>query len=139
MASKRENKLPISGRDTPETPSWIYESGFLLEAGTSSLKTETTYRSGLRLFADWLQHFNREGYSVEEEWPLKPDPTNNGRYPHLPQLASRKSLTFNRNDLYFGRYWVSKLSRRARPASRHGPARQATAPAIQTTSGTQSR
>ena len=69
----RENQLPISGRPTPEAPTWIYEAGFLLEAGASSLKTENTYRSGLRLFADWLQHFKKEGYSIEETWPLQPD------------------------------------------------------------------
>ncbi|KAA3660853.1 MAG: hypothetical protein DWQ04_18230 [Chloroflexi bacterium] len=73
MATKREKRLPISDRPTPNTPTWIYEGGFLLEAGTRSLKTETTYRSGLRLFADWLQHFNKVGYSIEEEWPLLPD------------------------------------------------------------------
>ena len=73
MSTKREKKLPISDRPTPDAPTWIYEAGFLLEAGASSLKTENTYRSGLRLFADWLQHFNKEGYSVEESWPLQPD------------------------------------------------------------------
>ncbi|MCA9920744.1 MAG: tyrosine-type recombinase/integrase [Anaerolineales bacterium] len=49
------------------------EPSFLLEAGSRSIKTETTYRSGLRLFADWLQHFNKEGYSLDETWPLLPD------------------------------------------------------------------
>jgi site-specific recombinase XerD len=43
-----------------------------LEAGTRSLKTETTYRSGLRLFADWVQHFCLDGYDIDENWPLSP-------------------------------------------------------------------
>jgi site-specific recombinase XerD len=49
------------------------ETSFLLEAGARSLKTETTYRSGLRLFADWLQHFKRDGYSVDDTLPLSPE------------------------------------------------------------------
>jgi site-specific recombinase XerD len=65
--------LPISERPVPDAPSWIDESSFLVEAGAQSLKTENTYRSGLRLFADWLQHFGRAGYKLEEPWPLSPD------------------------------------------------------------------
>lgn len=65
--------LPISQRSIPNAPSWILENGFLIEAGSQSLRTETTYRSGLRLFADWLQHFKRDGYSPEDEWPLQPN------------------------------------------------------------------
>ncbi|MCA9932817.1 MAG: tyrosine-type recombinase/integrase [Ardenticatenaceae bacterium] len=68
-----QKNLPISGRPIPSTPAWIHETSFLLEAGIRSAKTETTYRSGLRLFADWLQHFNRAGFSVEDEWPLRPE------------------------------------------------------------------
>lgn len=45
----------------------------MLEAGSNSLKTETTYRSGLRLLADWVQHFNKDPYTKEVEWPLSPD------------------------------------------------------------------
>lgn len=45
-----------------------------MEAGARSLKTESTYRSGLRLFADWLQHFGRAGYDTESPWPLDPAP-----------------------------------------------------------------
>lgn len=73
MAARRETTLPISGRPLPDTPAWLLEGSFLLEAGIRSIKTESTYRSGLRLFADWLQHFNKEGYSPEESWPLLPD------------------------------------------------------------------
>ena len=65
--------MPISGREIPAGAAWIHESSFLLETGAKSLKTETTYRSGLRLFADWLQHFKRAGYSVEDLWPLSPE------------------------------------------------------------------
>lgn len=65
--------LPISRRPLPEGPTWLNEASYLLEAGNRSLKTETTYRSGLRLFADWLQHYGRAGYNLEEPWPLNPD------------------------------------------------------------------
>ena len=37
------------------------------------MKTEKTYRSGLRIFADWLQHFKKESYTLEDEWPLSAD------------------------------------------------------------------
>ena len=64
-------KLPLTGRDVPDDNSvWLYEAEFLFKAGENSLKTEMTYRSGLRLFADWLQHFKRGGYSQETPWPL---------------------------------------------------------------------
>ncbi|UCG23751.1 MAG: tyrosine-type recombinase/integrase [Chloroflexota bacterium] len=67
-------QFPISGRPLPEGPVWLLETSFLLEAGARSLKTETTYRSGLRLFADWLQYFKRDGFSVEDVMPLSPEP-----------------------------------------------------------------
>jgi len=70
---QRERLLPISQRPLPDKPAWLYENQFLLEAGARSWKTETTYRSGLRLFADWLQTINRHAYSMDEEWPLLPD------------------------------------------------------------------
>jgi site-specific recombinase XerD len=70
---KRSSLLPISGRSAPIEPAWLHEIGFLVEAGAKSLKTETTYRSGLRIFADWLQHFGRDNYSKEDPWPLSPD------------------------------------------------------------------
>jgi site-specific recombinase XerD len=73
MASRRDVLLPISQRPLPEEPAWVDEGSFLLEAGAGSLKTETTYRSGLRLFADWLQHYGRGNYNKEEPWPLEPD------------------------------------------------------------------
>jgi integrase/recombinase XerD len=69
---RRETILPISERPTPEGPTWVDEDSFLREAGAQSLKTESTYRSGLRLFADWLQHFRKVGYSKNDAWPLEP-------------------------------------------------------------------
>jgi site-specific recombinase XerD len=71
--AKREHLLPISGNPLPDRPAWLYENQFLIEAGASSLKTETTYRSGLRLFADWLQYYNKSRYSREDAWPLSPE------------------------------------------------------------------
>ena len=68
----RDYYLPISERPVPEAPTWLGSPTFLLEAGSSSLQTESTYRSGLRLFADWLQHYGRDGYDAEDEWPLDP-------------------------------------------------------------------
>lgn len=65
--------LPISKRPLPHETAWLSETSYLLEAGAQSLKTETTYRSGLRLFADWLQHFGRDGYSSDDSWPLSPE------------------------------------------------------------------
>lgn len=67
------SSLPISERPLPNGPAWLHELPYLLEAGANSLRTETTYRSGLRLFADWLQHYGRAGYSTDDEWPLQPD------------------------------------------------------------------
>lgn len=69
MASK---EFPISGRPLPNGPVWLLETSYLLEAGVRSLKTESTYRSGLRLFADWLQHYERDGFSLDDELPLAP-------------------------------------------------------------------
>lgn len=70
--SRREHELPLSGNPLPDAPSWLNSTSFLLEAGAASLQTEATYRSGLRLFADWLQHYEHGGYSGEDEWPLDP-------------------------------------------------------------------
>lgn len=65
--------MPLSGRPLPDRPAWLYENQFLIEAGHRSLKTESTYRSGLRLFADWLQYYNKGDYTREDEWPLSPE------------------------------------------------------------------
>jgi site-specific recombinase XerD len=71
--SPSRKTLPISGRPAPNNrPAWLHEASYLLEAGAKSVKTETTYRSGLRLFADWLQHFKRDGYNTDDSWPLSP-------------------------------------------------------------------
>ncbi len=72
MSAKREYLLPLSGRPLPDRPAWLYENQFLIEAGHRSLKTEATYRSGLRLFADWLQYYKKNEYSRDDEWPLSP-------------------------------------------------------------------
>lgn len=71
--SKNDNNLPISQRPLPDGPAWQGEERYLLEAGAKSIKTETTYRSGLRLFADWLQHYRKAGYTKADPWPLTPD------------------------------------------------------------------
>ena len=73
MRKGKETLLPISERPVPQGPTWSDEEAFLREAGAQSIKTETTYRSGLRLFADWLQHYRRAGYAKTDAWPLKPD------------------------------------------------------------------
>ena len=70
----RKTTLPISEREIPKEPAWLHQASFLLEAGAKSLKTETTYRSGLRLFADWLQYYGRNGYTKEQVWPLSAKP-----------------------------------------------------------------
>lgn len=65
--------LPISERPLPnDTTTWLYDESFLLEAGARSIKTETTYRSGLRLFADWVQHYGKAGFTADDPWPLVP-------------------------------------------------------------------
>ncbi|MDX1664133.1 MAG: tyrosine-type recombinase/integrase [Candidatus Promineifilaceae bacterium] len=68
----RAYELPLSTRPLPDAPSWLGAPSFLLEAGSASLQTETTYRSALRLFADWLQHYGKDGYTKDDEWPLEP-------------------------------------------------------------------
>lgn len=69
----RNTQLPLTQRPLPDTPAWHDENSFLLEAGANSLKTESTYRSGLRLFADWLQHYGRNDYTLDDLWPLSPN------------------------------------------------------------------
>lgn len=71
--SRRETLLPITQRPLPDKPAWLYENQFLLEAGSNSWKTETTYRSALRLFADWIQSTSRSPYDKDDEWPLSPE------------------------------------------------------------------
>jgi integrase len=70
--TRPKNLLPLSQRPLPDKPAWLYENQFLLEAGSQSWKTEATYRSGLRLFADWLQSTSRNAYEKDQEWPLSP-------------------------------------------------------------------
>ncbi len=68
----RPGELPISGRPVPPAAAWLGQASFLTEAAARSVKTESTYRSGLRLFADWLQHFGHDGFSPSQAWPLEP-------------------------------------------------------------------
>lgn len=68
----RRYQLPLSGRDVPDAPSWLQATAFLMEAGAASVQTEATYRSGLRLLADWLQQTGHDGYSLDDSWPLDP-------------------------------------------------------------------
>lgn len=73
MTRQDTQLLPISERPLPDGLTWVDEDAYLREAGAQSMKTETTYRSGLRLFADWLQHYRKAGYSRKDKWPLAPD------------------------------------------------------------------
>jgi len=70
---KRQRYLPLTGRELPAEPAWLHQTSFLLEAGVRSIKTEATYKSGLRLFADWLQYYNHDGFKLDTAWPLMPD------------------------------------------------------------------
>lgn len=72
MGGMTRDVLPISERPVPAEPAWLHEVSFLLEAGARSPRTETTYRSGLRLLADWLQQYEKAGYDKEMAWPLAP-------------------------------------------------------------------
>jgi site-specific recombinase XerD len=67
----KKTLLPITEREI-DGDMWQHESNCLTEAGMSSGKTETTYRSSLRIFADWLQHYGKAGYSLDDDWPLSP-------------------------------------------------------------------
>lgn len=64
--------LSVSQRPRPDGEAWLHETRFLFEAGINSDKTAGVYRTALRLFADWLQHFHKPGYHVRDPWPLSP-------------------------------------------------------------------
>ena len=68
----RTYTLPLSGREAPSAPAWFHQLTYLQSVGRDSLRTERTYRSAMRLFADWLQHFGHEDYATEHSWPLSP-------------------------------------------------------------------
>jgi integrase len=74
--SRANHELPISKRPTPEAVPWHEADDFLREAGSASAETEKTYRTSLRLLADWVQHFGRDGYSLKDRWPLDPAALN---------------------------------------------------------------
>ena len=68
----RRAYLSISGRPVPDGPPFYNADLFLAETELANSKTASTYRSGLRLFADWLQVDERSSYTVDSEWPLDP-------------------------------------------------------------------
>lgn len=70
--SRVNHELPISKRPTPEADPWQEANDFLREAGSASAQTEKTYRTALRLLADWVQHFGRDDYTLKDRWPLNP-------------------------------------------------------------------
>jgi len=100
----RRGLLPISSREVPKGPSWLLEPNFLLEAGAKSLKTESTYRSGLRLFADWIQYFQHNDYAKDAEWPLPPDGLSTAVI-----LSYRNWLLANRSHSTTNTYMASVL------------------------------
>lgn len=102
--SGRRGLLPISGREIPKEPAWQLEPSFLLEAGAKSLKTETTYRSGLRLFADWIQYYQRNDYAKDDPWPLSPDSLSTAVI-----LSYRGWLLANRSQATTNTYMASVL------------------------------
>ena len=63
--------LPVSKRAAPDPDvlSWRYAERFL-EAVVNE-NTRKSGRTGLRHFADWVQHKRRDGYE-DQEWPLDP-------------------------------------------------------------------
>ena len=102
MSSRRSHTLPISGRDIPISPAWLGELTFLTEAGAGSHKTETTYRSGLRLFADWLQHFRRAGFDESLSLASFRPGIGYGNGAQFPHLAATQPVPLNDHDLHGG-------------------------------------
>ncbi len=67
----RALKLPLSQRPLPDALPWLYTDLYLDGVGRRNDSTQGTYLSGLRLFADWVQIKERDGYA-EQIWPLDP-------------------------------------------------------------------
>lgn len=67
----RKPSLPISGRIVPDDSAFLYEEDFLNEMRVASQATADTYRSGLRLFADWLA-VKSDLFAPASAWPLNP-------------------------------------------------------------------
>lgn len=67
----RALKLPLSQRLLPDALPWLYANLYLDGVGRRNDSTQGTYLSGLRLFADWVQVNERDGYT-ERLWPLDP-------------------------------------------------------------------
>jgi hypothetical protein len=55
----------------PNSEAWEHERLYILNAKLTS-KSESTYRSGLRLFADWVQTSKKTAYQLDDSWPLSP-------------------------------------------------------------------
>ena len=72
LNTSRGRKLPVSGRTIPGVLPWQEMSGFLLNVGGGSARTEKTYTTGLRCFADWLQYGGFDAYTPDKVWPLDP-------------------------------------------------------------------
>lgn len=66
----RRVQLSISGRSCPAASPFMGADEFLRDVAATNRKTAGTYRSGLRLFADWLQHFELGMYTPLATWPL---------------------------------------------------------------------
>lgn len=72
MSEKQDRlrALPVTGRNIPEDEiPFTYADQFLAEL---TPRTERTYRTGLRVLADWLQGLQDE-YGEDEIWPLSLD------------------------------------------------------------------
>lgn len=67
----RALKLPLSQRPLPDALPWLYADLYLDGVGRRNGSTQATYLSGLRLFADWVQVNERDGYA-EQVWPFDP-------------------------------------------------------------------
>lgn len=67
-------KLPASGRNGDELTAipWVEADQFLVTVGRDRPQTEKTYRTALRVFADWAQQHRRDGFSLQQGWPLDP-------------------------------------------------------------------
>ena len=63
--------LPFSGRKAPIPPIEPLSGVFEFAEAHSSWQTQKTYKSCLRVFADWLQTHSGV-YSQANSWPLNP-------------------------------------------------------------------
>lgn len=66
----RALKLPLSQQQLPDALPWLHTDHYLDRVGGND-RTQATYLSGLRLFADWVQVNERDAYA-DKLWPLDP-------------------------------------------------------------------